>query len=240
MGYWFAMFCVRAGRRRQLREKQKMQSKSRNPHRQVPVETSFENRLISYFEEYFQWLDKERPDGREARQFTVIARSPQSPVILTLQSLMQELRSRQIRLQVVFCDIEPERALRSAWNAISDLSEQGREHGDLIRWNSSQAVLEAHEQMVLGARMCWTGDAMRREPGKRDAFDLFETNAPQICRLGVQSFSAMWRLAQPVPKWLLRESRDTRPSATFAGPDQRALAMLSFFRHFEKSGNHCH
>ncbi len=81
---------------------------------------------------------------------------------------------------------------------------------------------------------------MRREPGKRDAFDMFVTDIPQICRLGVHSFSAMWRLAQPVPKWLLREAKDTRPNATFAGPDQRAFATLSFFRQFEKSGNHCH
>ncbi len=216
-----------------------MQVNKRNPNGQIATDSACENRFTSYFQEYFQWLDKECPDGRQARQLTVIARSPRSPVILTLQLLMQELRSRQIRVRVVFSNIEPEHALHSAWNVIAELS-QGCENGELIRWNSSHSVLEAHEQMVLGERMCWTGDAMRREPGKRDAFDMFVTDIPQICRLGVHSFSAMWRLAQPVPKWLLREAEDTRPNATFAAPDPRALATLSFFRQFEKSGNHCH
>ncbi len=216
-----------------------MQVNKRDPRGLFPTDSVLENRYISYFQEYFQWLDKELPAGREARQLTVIARSPRSPVILTLQSLSQELHSRQIKPRVVLSDIEPVRALHCAWNVISELS-QGCEHGELIRWNSSHSVLEAHEQMVLGQRMCWTGDAMRREPGKRDAFDMFVTDIPQICRLGVHSFSAMWRLAQPVPKWLLREAKDTRPNATFAGPDQRAFATLSFFRQFEKSGNHCH
>ncbi len=216
-----------------------MRFNTRDPHGQIPADTVFKNKHESYFKEYFQWLDSERPAGRDARRITVIARSPGSPVIATLQTMLQELRSRQIRPQVLFSDIEPERALLCTWNVISALS-QGCEHGELIRWNSSHAVLEAHEQMVLGQRMCWTGDAMRREPGKCDGFDMFVTDIPQICRLGVHSFSAMWRRARPVPKWLLREANDTRPNASFAGPGQRALAALSFFRKFEKSGNICH
>ena len=216
-----------------------MRFNSRDPHGHLPTDSFFQSQHEPYFRKYFQWLDAECPASQEARQVTVIARSPLSPVILALQGLTEELRLRQIKTRVVFSDVDPERALRSAWKVISELSE-GCEHSDLIRWNSSRGVLEAHEQMVLGQQMCWTGDAMRREPGKRNAFDLFETDTPHICRLGIQSFSAMWRLAQPVPKWMLREAKDTRPNATFAGSDQRALVTLSFFRQLEKSGNLCH
>lgn len=193
----------------------------------------------SYLANYFQWLDTESPRDREARQVTVLSRSPLSPVITAMQALGEELRSRQITLRVVFSDVDPEPALRCAWKTISALS-QDCEHGDLIRWNSASSILEAHEQMILGQRMCWTGDAMRRRPGKRDGFDLFETDDPNICRLGVHSFCAMWRLAQPVPMWLLREPKKTRPKAKFSGADHRALATLSFFRKLESPDNICH
>ncbi|GBE42611.1 MAG TPA: hypothetical protein ENH05_02085 [Rhizobiales bacterium] len=198
-----------------------------------------QRRHESYLTDYFQWLDTRSPPAPEARQVTVTARSPLSPVLTAMQALGEELRSRQITLRVVFCDVDPERALHSIWKTISALSE-GSEHGDLVRWNAASGMLEAHEQMILGRRMCWTGDAMRRMPGRRDGFDLFETDAPDICRLGVQSFCAMWRLAQPVPMWLLREAKKVRPNATFAGPDTRALATLSFFRKLERPDNNCH
>ncbi len=198
-----------------------------------------QRRHESYITTYFQWLGSQSSPSREARQITVIARSPASPVITAMQAHGEELCSRQITLRVMFSDVDPEPALRSAWKIISALSRDD-EHGDLVRWNCAANILEAHEQMILGGHMCWTGDAMRRIPGKRDAFDLFETDAPDIRRLGVQSFHAMWRLAQPVPMWLLREAKKTRPNATFAGPDTRALETLSFFRKLEGPDNICH
>ena len=88
--------------------------------------------------------------------------------------------------------------------------------------------------------MCWLGDAMRREPGRCDGFDLFDMDAPHTCRLGVLSFAALWKFAKPVPNWVLREASERRPNATFAGPDPRALATLSFFRQLEKSDNPSH
>ena len=154
-------------------------------------------------------------------------------------ALRGSLGSRQVCVQIVLSDVDPEKTLRNTWDVISDLSKD-REHGDLIRWANSQGILEAHEQLVLGQKMCWLGDAMRREPGRRDGFDTFDIDAPQTCRLSVQSFAAMWKYASPVPQWMLREASERRPNATFAGPDQRALATLSFFRQLEKSGTFSH
>jgi hypothetical protein len=211
-----------------------MRFNSQDPQGHVQAETLSQSRHGPYFRQYFQWLDEEQPTDLTARQVTIIARSPLSPVIQTLSSVADELSTRQIAVQVVFSDVDPENALRDAWTVISDLSKNS-EHGDLIRWANSPGVLEAHEQMILGQHMCWLGDAMRREPGRRDGFDMFDTDAPHTCRLGIQSFAAMWKFATPVPKWLLREVSDRRPNATFAGPDQRALATLSFFRSLQKS-----
>lgn len=216
-----------------------MRFNSQDPQGHVRADTLSQSRHESYFRQYFQWLDEEQPDNLTALQVTIIARSPLSPVIQTLSSVADELSARQISVQVVFSDVDPEKALRSAWNVIAELS-QAREHGDLVRWANAAGVLEAHEQMILGQHMCWLGDAMRREPGRRDGFDMFDTDAPQTVRLGIQSFAAMWKFATPVPKWLLREACDRRPNATFAGPDQRALATLSFFRQLQKSDPYCH
>jgi hypothetical protein len=216
-----------------------MRFNSQDPQGHVQAETLSQSRHESYFRHYFQWLDEEQPTDLTARQVTIIARSPLSPVIQTLSSVADELSTRQIAVQVVFSDVDPENALRDAWTVISDLSKNS-EHGDLIRWANSPGVLEAHEQMILGQHMCWLGDAMRREPGRRDGFDMFDTDAPRTCRLGIQSFAAMWKFATPVPKWLLREVSDRRPNATFAGPDQRALVTLSFFRSLQKPDTLCH
>ncbi len=197
------------------------------------------NRHESYFIQYFQWLDDEQPADLTARQVTIIARSPSSPVIQALTSMADDLLTRKIAVQVVFADVDPEKELRDVWSVISELSKKS-EHGHLVRWANQPGVLEAHEQMMLGQNMCWLGDAMRREPGRRDGFDLFDTDAPHTCRIGIQSFAAMWKFAKPVPKWLLREASERRPNATFAGPDHRALATLSFFRQLEKSDTLCH
>ncbi len=211
-----------------------MRFNSQDPQRHVPAYALSQSRHESYFKQYFQWLDEDQPTDLTARQVTIIARSPLSPVIQALQSVTDDLSARQISVQVVFSDVDPEKELRAAWRVITGLS-SGTGHGDLVRWANSAGILEAHEQMILGQHMCWLGDAMRREPGRRDGFDLFDTDAPGTCRLGIQSFSAMWKFATPVPKWLLREASDRRPNATFAGPDHRALATLSFFRQLVKT-----
>ncbi len=216
-----------------------MRFNSQGPLGQVRADAVSLSRHESYFRLYFQWLDDNNPGDLTARQVTIIARSPVSPVIQTLASVTDDLSARQIAVQVVFSDVDPEKALRASWDVISGLS-KASEHGELVRWASSPGILEAHEQMILGQHMCWLGDAMRREPGRRDGFDLFDIDTPHTCRLGIQSFAAIWNFATPVPKWMLREPEDRRPNATFAGPDQRALATLSFFRQLEKPDTLCH
>jgi len=216
-----------------------MRFNSQDPQGHVRADAVSLSRHESYFRQYFQWLDDKKPSDLTARQVTIIARSPVSPVIQALASVADDLSARQIAVQVVFSDVDPEKALRASWDVISGLS-KAREHGELVRWASSPGILEAHEQMILGQHMCWLGDAMRREPGRRDGFDLFDIDTPHTCRLGIQSFAAIWNFATPIPKWMLREPNDRRPNATFAGPDQRALATLSFFRQLGKPDTLCH
>lgn len=216
-----------------------MQLKGQASQARVSAELHSQNRHETYLRTYFEWLDTEQSEDPSARQVTIIARSPASPVIQAMRTLADDLAARRVTVRAVFSDVDPERALHTAWDVISDLS-QGREHSDLIRWASSPGILEAHEQMVLGRKMCWLGDAMRREPGRCDGFDLFDTDAPEKCSLSIRSFAAMWNFATPLPSWMLREAEERRANASFAGPDPRALATLSFFRQLEKPGTICH
>lgn len=206
---------------------------------QIPAEILSQNKHESYFRTYFQWLDETSPEDASERQVLIVARSPASPVILAMRALADEFCSRQVTIKLVFSDVDPERALQSAWSVISDLS-KGRDHSDLVKWASSPGILEAHEQMILGSQMCWLGDAMRREPGRRDGFDLFSNNAPADSARAIKSFSAIWNFATPLPGWMLREAEQRRSSASMAGPDARALATLSFFRQLEKRDTHYH
>ena len=200
---------------------------------QIPTELLSQNRHESYLRTYLKWLDKVSPDDPAARRIMVIARSPESPVICAIQAKATDLSARQVAVQAIFSDVDPERALRLAWETIGELSE-GRAHCDLVKWASSPGILEAHEQLILGREMCWLGDAMRREPGRRDGFDIFETDAAQKCAIAIKSFDALWRFASDVPGWMLREPEQRRSSGSLAGPDPRALATLSFFRQLDK------
>ena len=212
---------------------------SRDPKGQVQAESVFQSRQHSYFEQYIAWLDEARPKSEAARIVSITARSPASPVMLAMQASADDLRSRDVIVRAVLSDVDPEKALRSAWQVMSMLAPD-HEHTDLIRWANAPAILEAHEQLILGDRMCWLGDAMRREPGRRDAFDIFEADAKRTCTLAAKSYSAMWQHARPVAKWLLRESGDAKQGASFAGPDPRAFATLSFFRQLGKPDTLCH
>jgi len=203
------------------------------PQGQIPAEILSQNRHESYFQTYVQWLDETAPADPSARQVMIIARSPQSPVVQAMRAMADELSERKVAVRAVFSDVDPERALQLAWETISDLGE-GREHSDLVKWASAPGILEAHEQLILGAKMCWLGDAMRREPGRRDGFDLFDTEAPQKCDLAIKGFEAMWNFATDIPKWMLREAEQRRSSASLSGPDPKALATLSFFRQLDK------
>ncbi len=216
-----------------------MQFNSRDPKDQVRAESPFLNSQNSYFQRYVAWLDETRPNSHAARVISIIARSPVSPVMLAMQAAAEDLRTRQVQVRTILSDVDPENALRSSWQAISMLAPK-QEYADLVRWANAPAILEAHEQLILGEHMCWLGDAMRREPGRRDGFDIFEADAPRTCGLALKSYAAMWQHAQPVPKWLLCDIGDDRQGASSAGPDARALATLSFFRQLNKPGTLFH
>jgi hypothetical protein len=153
-------------------------------------------------------------DGR-ARHGTLIARSPASPVARALMSIASELTSLHISLEVAFARLEPAE-LMSEWVSLSR-AEPGRHPTARLRWAARLPLLEAHEQLVLGLNMSWTGDCMRREPETRDAYELYDTFHTEAATRSTQSFRALWNACEPLPAAII--GRDQTIGADAAGTD---------------------
>lgn len=131
------------------------------------------------------------------RHGSLLARSPSSPVARALLAATDELKSLHISIEVAFARLEPAE-LMADWVARGG-AEPGRQPTMLFRWAARPQLLEAHEQLVLGLNMSWTGDCMRREPETRDAYELFDTFHMEAAARATQSFRAIWNTCQPLP-----------------------------------------
>ena len=67
-----------------------------------------------------------------------------------------------------------------------------------IRWARRAALLDAHEQLVLGTGLSWAGDCMRREPEKRDAYEQFDTFDAAAAARATGSFSGFWSMSERI------------------------------------------
>lgn len=123
--------------------------------------------------------------------YTVLARAPDSPVVRALQELAGELADARITIQALFLDIDGAAEDRNQPTLI-DLANVE------FRLLSDPRFAAAHEQLVLGPAKMWLGDCMRRDPGKRDAFEMFHAEDPAAARNAQISFTRLWGAAKPV------------------------------------------
>jgi hypothetical protein len=192
-----------------------------------------------FFDHYLAWLSEvEKPNSADAHVF-VTARSPDSPVIRALIDRAEQLRLQNVRAKAIIAHLEPAATLKELMGTLNRLAGEAS-NGDLIRWFSGTSLLDAHEQLVLGSSMCWTGDAMNREPGKCDALDLFEQAAPVRVFYGVSSFARIWPICSGLsrksgPKGVVSAATSAR-----AGQSDRGRADFSFQRRVEHSASTRH
>ena len=59
-------------------------------------------------------------------------------------------------------------------------------------------LIEAHEQLVLGQRACWTGDSMRRDPAASDAYESFIDDCAKLAAAAHATFERLWSAADPL------------------------------------------
>ena len=199
---------------------------SRSPHLQIDSGQAAPARHAKIFDHYLAWLDEpSKPDHRHLT-ISIIARSPTSPVILAFVEYAEKLKAYDVAVRAIIAQTEPAEPLRDLTKSLLALSGESQT-GELARWANKTCLLDAHEQMTLGPAMCWSGDAMRRQPGKCDGLDLFETEAPQTVRLGVLAFEAIWLVCEKLPGQR-GDVNYSRLSASCAHPEDPALAAFSY------------
>lgn len=136
--------------------------------------------------------------------FTLLARAPDSPVARAVAALASELAAAEIEVRAIMLDLD----------AFTD--EPGRpsllemKNAD-IRVLADLRFTSGHEQLVTGAASFWLGDCMRRDPTKRDAFEVYHHENMTACNHAAVSFGRLWNRAQIVRRVRLA------PQAMIAG-----------------------
>jgi hypothetical protein len=119
---------------------------------------------------------------------TVFVRNPDSPVARALYAAWSEGRLDDTRIRILICDTNAEEPA----TALFDIP-----HAD-FRVLADQSFGSAHEQLVVGLNSVWIGDCLRRDPTKRDAFELYHANDAAIGVFATASFEKLWVRGRPL------------------------------------------
>lgn len=159
-------------------------------------------------------LDMCGDDGR----VTLVARGTDSPIATALAAALSQRNSSNFGLRVVLFDIDAiveDHAVRSI------LDVQGAD----FRVLPDSRFAAAHEQLVIGAQHAWIGDCMRRDPAKRDAFEIYVSGDPVTFAHTANSFAKLWASGQPLKR---QTPKAIAPHALVAG--QTAMAPRDVIR----------
>lgn len=164
-------------------------------------------RLIDREERLSAFIDAGLDTGNGDAPITLIARSTTSPVVRAVAAYARR-SGRAVR--AVFLDIDTT-AEDHGEASILDLG-----LGE-FRVLNDQRFGAAHEQLTLDNTRVWIGDSMRRDPAKRDAFEIYHDCHPAAHRDAVQSFNRVWKLAKPLAK----RSKTIAPTEAVIAGEQR-------------------
>jgi hypothetical protein len=121
----------------------------------------------------------------------VIARSLQSPVVRAIGTLAREIAAAGCPVRMIVA--RPDRTARcDAWtfpHAALDCK---------VRLARDPRLIEAHEQLVLGPKTCWTGDSMRRDPALCDAYESFVDDCAETASAAATTFDRLWIGGEPL------------------------------------------
>ncbi|MFT3733096.1 MAG: hypothetical protein QM780_17040 [Hyphomicrobium sp.] len=148
--------------------------------------TDKEARLKDFISEAFV------PRGEEpAREvcLTLFVRSPDSPAARALYAAWSEGLIEGAQILVVAGDTTVEEPSAPSVFGIPGI--ECRVLGD-------SSFGPAHEQLTLSHSRVWIGDCLRRDPTKRDAFELYHPNDASICVFAIASFKKLWDRSRPL------------------------------------------
>ncbi len=112
---------------------------------------------------------------------TVLARSHESPVLKALAAHADAIRATGLRMRAIVVMDEPASPEVNALLA-----------GVPSRCACDARLLDAHEQLAVGDRVAWIGDCMRREPTKRDAYEIYSGDCAETAAVAHRSFERVW------------------------------------------------
>ncbi|MET0651807.1 MAG: hypothetical protein ABWY63_04765 [Hyphomicrobiaceae bacterium] len=133
--------------------------------------------------------------GEAARfsQIQVVARSLESPVVRAIVGLARDLGESGISVRMILAHADHD-TFGDAWFDAGHAV--GFDHE--VRWARHPRLIEAHEQLVLGAQTCWIGDSMRRDPTKCDAFESYVEGCGEAAGCALVSFERLWGACEPL------------------------------------------
>jgi hypothetical protein len=145
---------------------------------------------------------------------TVIARSFESPVLRALAAYRSEIEAAGLGIRAIVILAEGDTE-----------SVTGLLGSNPTRQGCDPRLLDAHEQLSIGGGAAWIGDCMRREPAKRDAYEIYSAGCAETAALTLRSFERVWSFAGAAKA---DSGRSTLPTAApTAEPVQVALAALA-------------
>ncbi|MFN0217258.1 MAG: hypothetical protein ACKVP4_00435 [Hyphomicrobium sp.] len=142
-----------------------------------------------------------------AAPLTLVARATDSPVARALAACVAESGRNDLKIQIVLFDIDSIVEDHAA-SSILDLPAAD------IRMLQDVRFVSAHEQLVLGANRVWIGDCMRRDPQKRDAFEIYHGADAASASHAIASFARLWAAAKPLTRTV---GRSLAPEVIAAG-----------------------
>jgi len=158
-------------------------------------------------------------DGCRNLSCTLIVRAANSGPAQALTSMKSALAGAGVRAKAIVARLEPQDDLKHLCDTLAVLSPEA-DPATLIRWVRNPRLLDAHEQAIYGAGVCWTGDAMRRDANKRNPLAVFQTNAPDATRLASHAFQALWAASVPVPGRHFAADGACKPSGAYGRLDE--------------------
>jgi hypothetical protein len=164
--------------------------------------TDKETRLKDFIVESLTAL-AEGPCGSGA--VTVMVRGTDSPTARALYAAISEVPHATLDVRVIVADTRVEDA---ALPSLRDIA------GIEFRLLSDPRFGASHEQLVVGRTHVWIGDCLRRDPNKRDAFELYHKADPIARQCATLSFEKLWARAKPL---ISMKSAELAPEIIAAG-----------------------
>lgn len=117
-------------------------------------------------------------------ELSVLARSTDSPVLKALAVYAKAIFQSGIKVRAVV--VLAETASEDVGTLLS---------GATVKMGCDTRLLDAHEQLAFGGKVAWIGDCMRREPSKRDAYEIYSAECAETAALTHRSFARVWAFA---------------------------------------------